>query len=138
MTLAKHAGGIYHVWYTSKAGKRSKVSTRCRRKVDALVFLRSFNADTYERRTREQRATYESFLATFLPYIKAICAPSTQEIYERALEHLCTITGDVPLSSLTPQHIDLYKVKRLQQEILPASINLELRPVRSALNHALM
>lgn len=137
MTLAKHAGGIYHVWYTSKEGKRRKVSTRSKRKLDALVFMRSFDPDTYEKKVREQRVTYKSFLATFLPYTKTVYARGTQEIYERALEHLRSITGDIPLSALTAQHTDLYKAKRLQAGILPASINLEIRAIRSALNYAL-
>jgi integrase len=137
MFLSKSRQGIYYVWYTNSLGKRQKISTHSRRKFDAMVFMRTFSPDEHAKKLREQRVTYKSFLATFLPYTKTIYAHSTQEIYERALEHLRSITGDIPLSSLTAQHTDLYKAKRLQAGILPASINLEIRAIRSALNYAL-
>jgi hypothetical protein len=64
--------------------------------------------DTFEEKVREQEARFESFLGTFLPYTEKIHARSTQEIYKWALEHLRRLTGDIPLSSLTAQHIGLY------------------------------
>ena len=129
--------GIYYVWYSNSLAKRQKISTPSRRRFDAVVFMRTFDPDEYAKKIREQRDTLRSFVSTFLPCTKTVYAHSTQEIYERALEHLRSITGDIPVSSLTAQHTDLYKAKRLQAGILPASINLDIRAIRSALNYAL-
>jgi hypothetical protein len=137
MFLSKSPQGIFYVWYTNSLGKRQKISTPWCRKFDAMVFMRMFDPDEHAKKIRDQRVALRSFVSTFLPYTKTIYVHSTQEIYERALEHLRSITGDIPVSSLTAQHTDLYKAKRLRAGVLPASINLEIRAIRSALNYAL-
>ena len=59
----------------------------------------------------------------------------TVGIYKRAQELLIEIIGDLMLDQLTPLHWDKYQSVRLQQ-VSPATVNIELRTLCSALNKA--
>jgi hypothetical protein len=44
--------------------------------------------------------------------------------------------GDCSLLSLTPQHIDIYKSKRLKDKVSPVTVNVEIRALRTIMNIA--
>jgi len=57
-------------------------------------------------------------------------------VYKRALGHFLRITGNMPLDSVSPKHVDQFKTKR-SQEVSAVTLNLELRTLRAAFNIAL-
>lgn len=132
MFLSKR-NGIYYLWYANDAGKKRKISTRCRYKADALKFLQSFKETV--RAQQAHRVSLSQFTRELLPYLQSNYSPETLLIYKRALRHLNWIAGDVGLGSLTGLHFDKYKAKRLQS-ISPVTVNIELRSLKAAMNIA--
>jgi integrase len=64
-----------------------------------------------------------------------VYAKGNVTIYRATLRLLIEAIGDLPLSSITPRHIDTFKSRRLNV-IKPVTVNLELRTLKAALNTA--
>ncbi|MBM4400404.1 MAG: site-specific integrase [Crenarchaeota archaeon] len=132
MFLSKAPSGIYYLWFRNERGKRQKVSTRCRRKSDALRFLQSFKM---ERSHRKQPKLFSDFKRDFLLYSQGHLSSGTVTGYHASLDNFQLITGDPPICSITPKHLDMYKLERLKK-IAPVTVNIELRALRAAFNTA--
>ena len=132
MFLSKR-NGIYCLWYTDEAGRKRKVSTRCKRKSEALEFLQSFKAG--EQAPKSLRMLLSEFTAELLSFVQANLAAKTLPIYQRVLKHLLALAGDIALTSLNAQHFDKYKTARLKT-VSPITVNIELRALKAALNTA--
>jgi integrase len=59
----------------------------------------------------------------------------TLGIYENSLRHFLVAVGDQQLSSISAQHIDIFRQQRLR-EVSPTTLNLNLRSLRSAFSYA--
>lgn len=66
-----------------------------------------------------------------LRYVGATLEPGTFAIYSTTFAHFRGFAGNPPLPSLTPRHIDKYKVERLAA-VAPATVNIELRTLKTA------
>jgi integrase len=66
-----------------------------------------------------------------LKYVGATLEPGTLAIYRTTFAHFSRSAGDLPLPSLTPRHIDTYKIERLAA-VAPTTVNIELRTLKSA------
>ncbi len=132
MFLSKR-NGIYYLWYTDQNKKLRKVSTRTRRKRDALMFLQVFR--TSQLPVIKEVPTLSEFYSSLQRYITATHQPSTVDLYKRAWDQLLAIAGDVKLSALTAFHFDQYKSRRLEK-VSPTRVNIELRTVKAALGVA--
>ncbi len=133
MFLSKSRRGYYYIWYTDDRGKRRKVSTRCRLKTDALKALMDFKALTAR---RGSSVMLGQFIQDFHRYATATYSPATVDMYDRTLGLFKEKASDRLLSTITPRHVDDYKVWRLGS-IKPVSVNIELRTVKAALNTAI-
>jgi integrase len=143
MYLSKRAKGVFYLWYFGDDGKKHKLSTKCRKKGDALRFLLSFQKDQYERKKEAQRKRVFEYFSEFLNYAEGNLSRGTVKIYLATLKHFMEIIGNVPLLSLTPQHFDMYKTRRLHSlkknnrgNVKPVTVNIELRALRACLNTA--
>ncbi len=138
MFLSKSPDGVWYIYYYGPDGKTKRKSTRCKQKSDALKFLQTFKI---EKEVKPQNNTLSNFTKTFLSYASTSFSKGTVGLYEVALKRLQVIAGELPLSSLTPQHWDLYKAQRLKPNdigicVSPVTVNIELRTLRAALNTA--
>jgi integrase len=143
MYLSRRAKGVYYLWYFSDDGKKHKLSTRCRKKGDALKFLVSFQKDQHERKLEAQRKRVSEYFSEFLSYAEGNLSRGTVKIYQATLRHFLEIIGNVPLLALSPQHFDMYKTRRLHAlkrnnrgKVKPVTVNIELRALRACLNTA--
>jgi integrase len=66
-----------------------------------------------------------------LRYVEATLEPGTLAIYRTTFSHFRKSAGNPPLPSLTPRHIDKYKIERLAV-VAPTTVNIELRTLKSA------
>ena len=66
-----------------------------------------------------------------LRYVGATLEPGTLAIYRTTFAHFRRSAGNPSLPSLTPRHIDKYKIERLAA-VAPATVNIELRTLKSA------
>ena len=132
LSLFKRSNGIYYILFQHE-GKRRWKSTNCTVKCEALRALMAFET-LFE--SSSKPASLSKFTSEYLEHARVNHAKGTVEIARIALDHLRTVAGDLLLSSLTYQHLDRYKSKRLT-EVSPVSVNVELRALRSILNVAL-
>jgi site-specific recombinase XerD len=131
MFLSKSRHGYYYIWHTDDRGKRRNVSTRCKRKSDALKSLRGFD----ERNRKMPTILLSKFIDEFLQYANSTYARRTVDLYERAFRNLLRHTPDLPLHRITSRHVDDYKAWRASCT-KPVTTNMELRAIRAALSTA--
>ena len=115
MFLSKSRSGIYYLFYVDELGKRHKVSTRTRRKSEALTFLQTFPREGVERQTRRQRILLSQFAADFHAYSKSIHTPKTQRHFRDAFREFIRVMVDIPVSDIDVRGIEKFlAVKRLE------------------------
>jgi len=129
--LFRRNNGIYYIGYFEEGRRRWK-STGCTTKADALSAFSRFREHL---RAKPVEKFLSAFISEFLAHAQATCSRGTAELYRLALDDLLTVTGDVPLTSVTPQHADRFKAVRLSK-VSPVSVNVALRTLRAAMNTA--
>jgi integrase len=131
--LFKRSNGFYYILFEEEGRRRWK-STRCTFKADALKVLTQFDELL---KTKPKTANLPQFTNDFLEFAKVNYTKPTVDIATIALNHLKTVAGECMLTSLTAQHLDRYKAKRLTDGVSPVTVNVELRALRSIMNVAL-
>lgn len=122
--------GIYYI-ITCVKGKRSWLSTRTteKRKANAIFLQSQFPESTMPKAEK----SLSDCIAEYLPHIRANFAPKTHEMYGFALKCFLAIVGDVDVCSISPRHIDHFKVLRAA-DVAPATVNLQLRAIKTFFN----
>jgi hypothetical protein len=127
--LFRRSNGVYDVGYIDEGRKRWK-STGSRTKADALKAVTHIR-DLFS--TKPATKTLSNFIQDFLIYYaRATYSSGTGDLYRWALDGLLAATGDIALSSLTPQHVDRYKTERLAK-VSAVSVNIALRSRKAAM-----
>ena len=106
MFLSRSTHGIYYLFYLDGLGVRRKVSTRCRRKSEALEFLRTFTHNEQERKVRQQRTLFSKFAMDFLAYSQSVHTRSTQRHFVVAFREFLRTEGDIPLHKIGVREIE--------------------------------
>jgi len=139
-SLYKRSNQIYSIGYYQD-GRRKWKSTGATVKTDALKALTQFK-ELLQERTRS--VSLQQFVSEFLVYGEANYSRKTVTIYRTVLKRFVTLTGNVSLMELTPQHIDKYRAKRLKdktkskhpRDLSAVSVNVEMRALKAAFNTA--
>ena len=132
MILSKRRG-IYYVYWVDSSGHRQKVSTRSRRKSEALQFLQRFSPAAIP---RPLTSVLSAFVTDFLGYAASTYSTATVELFKHALCRFQANVGDLPLGDITARHVDRYKAMRLSR-VGPTTVSIELRALRSIFNTAI-
>jgi len=136
MFLSKDSrSGIYYVWYKNELGKRQRVSTRSRKKTEAIRFLQSFKSKDHERTQKAKRTLLTDYMNDFFQYANNCLSSGTVTLYKVALKNFLRLIGNLPLMAYTPLHFDTYKNERLKT-IKPVTVNIELRTLKAFFNTA--
>lgn len=130
--LFKRSNGLYYILF-NQDGRRRWKSTGCTLKHEAIRALTEFEQLFLQ---KPKVATLSQFWNDFLPFAKGTFSKCTVDFYRTAFERLQGMVGDILLSSLTMQHVDLYKVKRLADNVSGVTVNRELQALRAAMNTA--
>jgi integrase len=138
-SLFKRSNGIYYILFVQD-GKTVWKSTGVTLKSDALKALTQFRELLKD---KQDIVTLTQFRDEFIPFAEGNYSKATVEFYRNSLNHLISMTGDVSLPSLTMQHLDQYKVKRLNdckgksdEKVSAVTVNRELQALRAAMNTA--
>ncbi len=142
MFLSKSTSGIYYLYYQNEYGKRSKVSTKCKVKSDALKFVQNYKSD---RKNSSKQIPLSQFITTLVKYADTVYNQKTSAIYSTTLNKFMALHGNIMLKKITPLHWDEFKSHRLRsiikdkkgdRHLSPVSVNIELRTLKSALFYA--
>jgi site-specific recombinase XerD len=130
--LYKRKNGIYYVGYFHGDRLRWK-STRTTVKSEALRAISNLQALLHP---KPVSTSLSQFVKDFLVHAPANFARRTVIIYGQTLANFERVVGEETLSNFTLRHFDMYKTRRLAQ-VLPVSVNIELRALKAAMNTAL-
>lgn len=126
-SLLRRSNGFWYVLYESNGRVRWK-STRTRAK-KRLSYLKDLL------KPKVPVILLSKFTEDFLLYAHTAYSAKTVSLYRSSLGNLTAFVGNLPLTSLTPKHLDTYKADRLRR-VSPASVNIELRGLKAAMNVA--
>ena len=105
MFLSK-IGEIYYLFFSDQIGTRHKVSTCCKKKSDALVFLQNFKLNEYEKRKKLKTISLSDFKDQFIAYSSGIHTPKTLRTNVTALREFLRVEGNKPLHSIGIREIE--------------------------------
>ena len=130
-SLIKRSNGIYY-FITQFNGVRRWISTGEKTREKALKRIPSLS---FEHRHKNKIPNLSDYIEQFLSIGCNSYREGTKEIYERALYSFLDCVGNKKLSLITIKDIDEYKQAKLQI-ILPTTMNIYLRTLKSAFNKA--
>ncbi|MBI1805072.1 MAG: hypothetical protein HY033_08940 [Ignavibacteriae bacterium] len=64
------------------------------------------NFDLSTETRQQRRISYRQFVNEFLAFAEVTYAPGTTKIYRSTFPNFGRVVGDLPLRSITPQHVD--------------------------------
>jgi integrase len=126
-------GDIYYLGKRISENKVRWQTTKCRRKSDALPFLKSYQdkIDT----PAEVPTLLNFFNTTFTQRTQGTIRPSTLNQYTFTLRQFISLLGDKRLNEYTLSDLDKYRDARLAKN-KPVTFNVELRALKSLFNKA--
>jgi integrase len=130
-SLIKRSNGIYY-FITQFNGVRRWISTGEKTREKALKRIPSLS---FEHRHKNKIPNLSDYIELFLSIGCNSYREGTKEIYERALYSFLDCVGNKKLSLLSIKDIDNYRQAKLQI-ILPTTMNIYLRTLKSAFNKA--
>lgn len=136
--LSKHQkSGIFYLWYTKEDGKRNKVSTKTKDKVEAEIFKASFipNQKKELKIVDDEPISFIEYRNQFIDSIKDDYSSGTIELYQQTFKQFFIIIGNKPLRDISKDDIITFKKARLNT-CKKVTINIDLRNLRSFLNVA--
>jgi site-specific recombinase XerD len=114
MFLTKRSNGNYYIFY-ERNGKRTCISTKTKYKSEALKFLSNFGKELKERqKIKSIPISIREFMFVFFRYSETVHSPNTTETYKVTFKMLLNYLGDIPLTNLTHQILDLYFQERIR------------------------
>jgi integrase len=130
--LFKRSNGYWYIVY-SDGRRRRWISTKARRKNEALLFLSEFQQHTKPKPRK-------LLLSEFIKEYEEIQAPVLREstlkgIYGIAFKNFISVCGDRELSSYTAWDVDMFKARR-SKACSPTTVNIQFRSLKSAFNCA--
>ncbi len=131
MFLSK-VGKIYYIYFINpNTGKRTKISTKERTKVNALRYLYKFGN---KQRPKHVNKLLIEFKVEFLHYAQIHYGKSTIDLFKRSLENLIKTNGNMLVNYMQNLHIEKYKAERLLKGASRATVNMEFTALRSMFN----
>lgn len=121
MFIRKELNGFYYVYFTTEDGLRKKMTTKCRKKSDALLFLSKLSErDSYieESESTSNRIKISEYTKLYVEHAckKASDPKATYNGVYRFVNDLMNIHGDVYLNDLTVYQLEkfIYSFKSVE------------------------
>jgi site-specific recombinase XerD len=135
MFLIKRESGIYYLVYKEANNIYRKISTRTKKKSEAVTVLKRYN----DKLILENKRRYFNMVALqkfVMDYNQTNLSSTTCNLYKRAFKEFIKKIGNRIVSDITSEDIERFKSKRLK-DVSAVTINIELRCLKSAFNVAL-
>ena len=134
MYLTKRANGIYYIFYRQSNGKMTCMSTKTRRKSEAIKFLTTFDKKVSDReKTMALPIPIRKFFNEFLMYSESVHSPkhtiSLKATFSKFIQH----NGNPLLTELKKEQFIQYKEDR-QREVSEYTVRRDLANLSSLFN----
>ena len=118
MFLSKHKNGYYYIYYSQPSTqKRTCVSTKCKTKKQALLFLKSFEKKS-KIKSISDSISLDNFIWEYLKYSELVHSPNTTSTFKTTFNSFKKYFGSVALLSLDESKIQefiQYKIKTVSK-----------------------
>ncbi len=114
MFLSK-IGAVYYLYFTDETGTRQKVTTSCRKKSEAFVFLQNFKLNEYAKRKKLKTISFSDFKDQFIAYSSGIHTPNTLRTNATAFKEFLRVEGNIPLHFIGIREIEHFLSKKKQE-----------------------
>ncbi|MCE1164575.1 MAG: site-specific integrase [Bacteroidetes bacterium] len=136
MFLYKRSNGIYYLCYKDDSGKRAFISTKEKKKTDALKFLTNFKNKPNPSGDKIKLIYLSELRNEVMKYVTANLGFKTADAYKNTFNQLLHIIGDKPIKLITSAEIEHYKVTRAEA-IAKSTANMDLIRVGAIFNIAI-
>jgi integrase/recombinase XerC len=110
--------GYYYLQYRDETGKTRYISTRQKKKSDALKFLREFKEKEQDKKQKLRSITVSEFIKEYFDYSKTIHTINSQESARAALNEFERIVGDIPLLKVGIKEVEYFiAVKKTERTL---------------------
>lgn len=133
MYLVKYARSPYYQIVYSRNGKRTKLSTKERKKSDALKFLINFEANL--KRPTISPISINEFRKAYLDYMKNSKSKSYWRSVKKAFEEFELTLSELKIDRIKKQHAESFVIKKFQQS--KYNSYSYLRNLKAAFNKAI-
>jgi site-specific recombinase XerD len=114
MFLSK-IGCVYYLFFSDESEVRHKVSTKCKKKSDAMHFLYHFKRNAYDKRKKLKAISYFDFVEQFKEYSSGVHSLKTQKTNTTAFKEFLRVEGNKPLHSIGIREIEHFLSKKKQE-----------------------
>lgn len=121
MFLIKRESGIYYLVYKEANNKYRKISTRTKKKSEAVTVLKRYN----DKLILENKRRYFNMVALqkfVMDYNQTNLSSATCNLYKRAFKEFIKKIGNRIVSDITSEDIERFKNKRLK-DVSAVTIN---------------
>jgi integrase len=136
MYLSKCSNGVWYVYYLQPSGKKTRISTREKRKSEALKFLNDFEAKIKEQsKLKHVAIDLKTFRFNYLKYSEMAHRPKTTKQLKTIFDSLLDFIGNVQLYTITTKQIKDFL--QLKFSVSAYTAQKYLAYLRSAFNEAI-
>jgi len=127
----------WHKFEYQGVAYRGSTGTRSRREAEGIASKARLDVieGKYDIKRQKKAPLFKNAMASFLEHCRRHNADRTALRYEASLKPLSEAFGEKPLNAVTADAIERYKTARLAGELKPATINAELRCLKTMFNH---
>lgn len=121
MILMKRGNGVYYVEYDDN-GRLRRVTTKARKKSDALTFLMNFKQNVEERKAQKTvPLDLQKFSMEYLEYSKAMHSPHMTRALVTTFNEMRLHFGNLRIASLTGEQIEGFITHRIRNSSVYAA-----------------
>ncbi len=107
--------GIYYLFFKDEKGIRHKVSTKYRKKPEALQFVRDFKREEYEAKKKLETVLFSEFVNQYAAYASSVHTSKTFSTYQTAFREWLRVQGDSCLNTIGIREIEHFlSVKKVE------------------------
>jgi len=133
MFLSKKGKYWYVIYTVESTGRRTSISTKSKLKSDAYKFLSEFKVKL---KPKQRIISLLDLKSEVIKHISYHLRKSTILLYETAFRNMEKLWGNIWVKSITLNHIEKYKIYRLNNGVKKASVNKDLRTMHAIFNLA--
>ena len=113
----RKSSGYYYLCYTDESGKTRYISTRKKKKSDALKFLREFKEKEHSKKQKIRNITVSEFKKEYFEYSKTIHTANSHQSARAALNEFEKIVGDISLSNVGVKEVESFIANKRKKSV---------------------
>jgi hypothetical protein len=130
-SLIQRSNGVWYGVYSHR-GKRVWKSTGARCREEASIIAESLEREFLS----PKKMKLFQFRDVLMPLLQGELAPSTVRLIAAAFASFARIIGNIPMTAITPYHVEQFKSARLQ-EVSAVKVSIDFRALRASFNRAI-